>query len=86
MKNFLTTRSTERLKEGKRKVKFKYLGWIEVIILFLIGLTSVSVLYFTVPVFLTVIFLLIQIKKYVAYRINRPYPVVEKKEKLIKEI
>ena len=75
--DFLKIGSKERLAEGRRKIKFKYIGFVEAIILIAIALTSLSVLYVTVPIFLSVIFMLIQLKKFIAYRINRPYPVKE---------
>lgn len=85
MLDFLGIGSKEKLAEGKRKIKIKYITFIEWVILFFIAFTSVSVVYLTVPIFLTVVFLLLQIKKYVSYKINKPYLTEESLIELIQK-
>lgn len=69
--SFLRTGVKEKLKIGKKKTKYKYITVIEWFLLLSIILTSVNITYVTVPIFLTVVFLLLQVKKYMFHRINK---------------
>jgi len=55
----------EKTEKGKKTTRYRVFGFIEVIILLAIVITSVNITYLTVPIFLTVVFLLIQIAKIV---------------------
>jgi len=58
---------SKKIEKGKSR---KYKRFIDIFLLIGIVITAVNPVYITVPIFLTVVFILIQFKKYVDYKIK----------------
>lgn len=67
-------------KKEKRKMP-NFSGVIEILILIFIIITSVNIEYYIVPIYFTVVFLLIQLKKVIDYILKKGKEKEEKEEK-----